>query len=91
MTQPEELVRSRAACTHTLLGGGGLVARLCLTLGFSVHGILQGRITEVGCHFLLQGVFLTLVSCIAGGFFTTEPPGKPAPFFRAVYLFPFLI
>ena len=52
-------MRSRAACTHTLLGGGGLVTQLCLTLGFSVHGILQARIIEVGCHFLLQGVFLT--------------------------------
>ena len=37
--------------------------------------------TGVGCHFLLQGIFLTQgsnlhclqVSCIAGGFFTTEP------------------
>jgi len=38
-----------------------------------------GRNTGVGCHFLLQGIFLTQenptqVSCIAGGFFTTEPP-----------------
>ena len=33
------------------------------------------------CHFLLQGVFLTQdptqVSCMTGGFFTIEPPGKP--------------
>jgi len=38
------------------------------------------RITGVGCHFLLQGVFLTreLNPRIlhAGGFFTTEPSGK---------------
>ena len=27
--------------------------------GFSVHGILQGSILEGGCHFLLQGIFLT--------------------------------
>ena len=38
--------------------------------------------TGVGCHFLLQGIFLTqgsnLVSpALAGGFFTILPPGKP--------------
>ena len=27
--------------------------------GSSVHGILQARITGVGCHFLLQEIFLT--------------------------------
>ena len=39
-----------------------------------------GKNTGVGCHFLLQGIFLTQglnlclwVSCIAGGFFTAEP------------------
>ena len=40
----------------------------CLTLcdpmdyslpGSSVHGILQAKILEVGCHALLQGIFLT--------------------------------
>ena len=35
----------------------------------------------MGCHFLLQVIFptrdRTRVSCIAGTFFTTEPPGKP--------------
>ena len=42
-----------------------------------------GKNTGVGCHFLLQGIFLTqgsnLVSlmapALAGGFFTTESPG----------------
>ena len=45
----------------------------------------QGKNTGVGCHFLLQGIFLTLrlkpVSltspAMAGGFLTTTPPGKP--------------
>ena len=39
----------------------------------------------MGCHAFLQGIFLThdwthvsCGSCIVGGFFTTEPPGKPA-------------
>ena len=43
-------------------------AQSCLTLcnpmgcsppGSSVHGIFPGRTTRTGCHFLLQGVFLT--------------------------------
>ena len=41
-----------------------------------------GRDTGVGCHFLLQGIFLTqgsnsLLCLLAGGFFTSESPGKP--------------
>ena len=36
--------------------------------------------TRVDCHFLLQGIFptqwWTLVSCLAGRFFNTAPPGK---------------
>ena len=36
---------------------------------------------QSGLHFLLQGIFLTwgrnLVSCLAGIFLTTEPPGRP--------------
>ena len=44
------------------------VAQLCLTLGdpmvcslpgSSAHGIFQARVTGVGCHFLLQRIFLT--------------------------------
>ena len=35
----------------------------------------------MGCHFLLQGIFPTqgsnLSPALVGGFFTTEPPGKP--------------
>ena len=57
-----------------------LVAQSCPTLcdpmdcnppGFSVHGDSLGKNTEVGCHALLQGIFPTQVSCIAGEFFTT--------------------
>ena len=45
-----------------------LAAQLCLTLcnpmdcslpGSSVHGNSPGKNTEVGCHALLQGIFLT--------------------------------
>ena len=45
--------------------------------GSSVHGDSPGKDTGVGCHFLLQGIFLTQgsnwhLSCpaLAGGFFT---------------------
>ena len=35
----------------------------------------------MGCHFLLLGIFLTrdqtCISCLAGGFFSTEPGQKP--------------
>ena len=43
----------------------------CSLPGSSVHGILQARI--------LEGVATSLScdSCIASGFFTAEPPGKP--------------
>ena len=40
-----------------------------------------GKNNGVGCHALLQGIFLTCVSCIAGRFFTAELLGKP----RRVY------
>ena len=43
-----------------------------------------GKNIGVGCHFLLQGIFPTqgsnsrlLFPALAGGFFTTEPPGNP--------------
>ena len=82
---------------------GGLVAASCLT--FLWPHVLQparllcpwdspGKNTWMGCHALLQGVFLTQgsdpcllhcrwVSCLASGFFTTEPPAvkKGSPFF----------
>ena len=34
----------------------------CSPPGSSVHGILQVKSTGVGCHSLLQGIFLTLGS-----------------------------
>ena len=63
------------------------VSKSCLTLwnhmedsppGFSVHGISQTRILG---NFLSRGSSQprdqTRISCLAGGFFTTEPPEKP--------------
>ena len=66
-----------------------LVTKSCLTL--RLHELLPttllcpwdfpGKNNEVGCHLLLWGSSQlrdqTRVSCIAGGFLTTEPPGKP--------------
>ena len=42
----------------------------CSPPGSSGHGDSPGKNTEVGSHGLLQGIFLTQVSHIAGGFFT---------------------
>ena len=70
-----------------------LVAQLCPTLcnpmdcsspGSSVRGILQARILEWVAIPFTKGssqsrdrICVSHVSCIAGGFFTAEPPGKP--------------
>ena len=67
-----------------------LVTKPCLTLwdpmddssppGCSVHGILQARILEwVAISLFGESSRCrdrTCVSCVAGGFFTAEPPGK---------------
>ena len=70
-----------------------LVSESCLTLcdsrdcslqGSSVHAWdIPGKNTGVGCHFFLQEIFLTWgvnpsSPALAGGFLTTEPPGKLA-------------
>ena len=46
---------------------------LCDPMDYIVHGILQARILGriMGSHFLLQGIFPTQVSHIAGWFFTS--------------------
>ena len=71
--------------------------QLCLTLcdptdcsppGSSIHGLLQGKYTGVGCHFLLQRIFpieglsprlLHLLHWQADSL-PLVPPGKPWPF-----------
>ena len=54
----------------------------------SVHGISQARILEwVAISFSRDlpdhgiGVTNPASPALAGGFFTTEPPGKPAPYY----------
>ena len=56
----------------------------CSLPGSSVRGILQARILEWGCRFLLQGIFPTqgsnpglLSPAWAGGFFTLSHLGRP--------------
>ena len=57
-----------------------LVAQSCLTL-WSVHRILQARILDWATIPFSRGTFRhkdqTQVSCIAGRFLLSEPPGKP--------------
>ena len=55
----------------------------CSPQGSFVHGILQARILEWVAIPFSRGssqprdwTHISCVSCIAGGFFTTEPPGK---------------
>ena len=56
----------------------------CSPPGSSVHGILQARILEWvaipssrGSSWPRDQTHISWLSCIAGGFSTTEPPGKP--------------
>jgi len=53
----------------------------CNHPGFSVHGISQARLLEWVAISFSRGSSQprdqTCVSCIAGGFFTAEPPEKP--------------
>ena len=52
---------------------------------------LLGENTGAGCHFLLQGIFptqglnLSLLPWLAGGFFTAESPRKPI--YMNIYIF----
>ena len=52
----------------------------CSLSGSSLHGISQARILEWFAISCSRGSFQprdwTCVSCLAGGLFTTEPPGK---------------
>ena len=82
-----------------------LVAQSCLTLcdpmdcsppGSSVHEESPGKNTGVGCHALLQGNLPNpgiepRSPTLAGGFFTTEPPGKLTLFDNLMIKFLFLI
>ena len=58
---------------------------VCSPPGSSVHGILQARLLDWiaisysrGSSQLRDQICVSYVSCTAGQFFTTEPPGKTA-------------
>ena len=71
-------------------GREGKAAQSCLSLrdpmdcglpGFSVHGIFQARVLEVGCHFLLQDIVPTRgieprSPALQADALPSEPPGK---------------
>ena len=67
----------------------------CSLPGFSVHGIFQARTLERIAIPFSRGSSRsrerTCVSYMAGGFFATEPPGKPFPTFRSSFLWTFYI
>ena len=63
-----------------------LVTQSCLTLcdpmdcsppGFSIYGDSPGKNTGVSCHALLQRIFWTRVSCIAGRLLTIWATREP--------------
>ena len=69
-----------------------LYLTLCNSMGYSpsgssVHGILQERILEWVTMPSSRGSSpprdQTRIFCIAGGFFTTEPPGKPMKWYSS--------
>ena len=71
--------------------GGGCFSRLVMSDSFATPWTIAHQAslwdfpkknTGMGCHFLLHGLFPTPGTeptslALAGGFFTTEPPGKP--------------
>ena len=72
-------------------GGGCLVSCIWLfaTPGSSVHEISQARILEwIAISYAGRSSLLKdwTHSCIAGGFFTTEPRGKPCSSDIALYI-----
>ena len=88
----EESQHSSCCCvSHSILSDSSLPqglqpSRLLCPWDF------PGKNTGVGCYFFLQGIFptqdqthVTCVSCTGRGFFTTVPPGKPAPTARLAH------
>ena len=79
----------RVTKSQTQLKGLGLVSQLCPILrdpmdcnlpGSSVHRDSPGKNTGVGCHALLQGIFLTQgFPALQVDSLPDELPGKPQP------------
>ena len=75
----------------------GVGINICSPPGLSVHGIFPGKNSEVGCHFLRQGIFPTqgLNRCLLHwqtGSLPLTPPGKPiythqgSPIYTLLYI-----
>ena len=66
---------------HMLLVARSVLSTACSQPGTSVHGILQERVLEWVAISFSRGSSRprdrTWVSCIAGRFFVSEPPGEP--------------
>ena len=86
LAHPDEC--SCPCCTY-ICGGDGLVAKSCPILcdpmdccppGSSVYGMSQERILKWFAVSFSRGSSRlrdrTCISCLAGRYFTTEPPGK---------------
>ena len=73
------------SCPTLFLSHGQQFARLLCLWDF------PGKNTEVGCDFLLKGIFPTQesnsISCITGVFFTPKPPGNPCEYTNLGALF----
>ena len=76
-----KIYTKQSACMHSHFTCVQLFVTMdCSLPGSTVHGILQARILEWVAMPSSRASFTfrdwTCVSCIAGGFFTTEPSGK---------------
>ena len=76
-------VKSTCMLSHFIVSSS-LRPMDCSSPGSSVHGILQARILEWIAMLSSREssqprdwTWVSCVSCIAGGFLTTKPPGKP--------------
>ena len=76
------------ACPVTQSGPTVCDSMDCSQRGSSVHGLLQARILEwvaiAFCRGSSQPRDITWVSCLVGGFFTTQPPEKPMWHIRVI-------
>ena len=78
-------MKTHTACNYILCNVKAKVVWLCLTLcdplDYTVHGILQARRLECVAFSFSRDLpnpgIKPTASALAGGFFITEPPGKP--------------
>src|SRR5574337_44455 len=91
----EKIIPLLLSSSNSCVLDAQLCPTLCNPMDYSPARFLcpwdfSGKNTGVGCHFLFQGIFPTQRSnphlpALAGGFFTTEPPGKLCYFPRRTH------